>query len=246
MNAKRSSASVKSNVSAKSNKSNMSTKSNSSSQSDSVSAVTRADLETLAGDMGRLIREEVQSVMTSGTDVTMLTLLKEELEASRKQNQQQMAMMQTQITMCQSMMSTLNPMMFQRNKTQPYDPGPEATKNAPDENAEKEEKEPYSPVRNPATSPHPESPPMISTQPDDPQPKLKSSLRVKIKDGTNEEPTEHHKPGSSGDTPPPKKSRGRPSSNATQMQRRQLNDVFAGTELQKLSTNSNDAVGERS
>jgi hypothetical protein len=88
------------------------TKSPTSSHSDSASAVTRADLETLAEDLGKMIRSEVKSIVTSGSsDVTMITLLKDEPNASRRQMQQQLEMMQTQFNTFQNMLTILQPLL---------------------------------------------------------------------------------------------------------------------------------------
>jgi hypothetical protein len=100
-------------------------KSEASSESD-VSAVTKADFQTLGDNLREMLRTEAQSVMTSGSGITMVTLLKEELESnrklaqeqmeqSRKQTEQQMTLMQNQFQLFQTMMSALIPAQTNTN-----------------------------------------------------------------------------------------------------------------------------------
>jgi hypothetical protein len=62
-------------------------KSTTSSHS-SVSGVTKADFQTLGDELRQMLQTEVKSVMTSGTDLTMVTLMKEEMVASRLEAQE--------------------------------------------------------------------------------------------------------------------------------------------------------------
>jgi hypothetical protein len=69
-----------------STRSQESKKSEALSESDTVSAVTRADFQTLGDDLREMLRTKAKSVLTSGTDITLVTLLCEELEANRLEN----------------------------------------------------------------------------------------------------------------------------------------------------------------
>jgi hypothetical protein len=81
-----------------------------SSQGDSfISAVTRAEFETLSLGIGKMIKDEVQSTMTNGTDQTMLTIFRDEMTASRIETQKQITLIQTQMTTFQNLLTGLLP-----------------------------------------------------------------------------------------------------------------------------------------
>ena len=72
-------------------------KSSSSSHS-SVSGVTKADFFTLGEKLRALIMNKVQSINTAQTDVTMITIMREEMIANRKEANEQIGLMKNQAT----------------------------------------------------------------------------------------------------------------------------------------------------
>jgi hypothetical protein len=241
-NSSRSVSSAKSNKSNKSSKStrsnNKSIASNASSDSGSaVSAVTPADFNSLAEglskDLSKLIRDEC-SVMTSGTDLTMITLLKDELEAGRKQQAATLKMMNESMQMMTNMMTQFAP------KSPQPQPNPQhnttvsqSTKKAPPSESVSQSNEktpaPESEQINNESIPdrtmmtQPESDKQYDVPPFSKGLIPKSQRRVTIENATMHEDAQHPTPGSTGATPPPKKSRG---SNATTTQRK-LDESFA-------------------
>jgi hypothetical protein len=81
-----------------------------SSHSDSIiSAVTRAEFENLSQGIEQMIKNEVQSTLTTSTDQTMMTMFRDEMAANRIATQKQMNLIQNQLTSFQNLVNGLMP-----------------------------------------------------------------------------------------------------------------------------------------
>jgi hypothetical protein len=81
-----------------------------SSQGDSViSAVTRAEFETLSQGISQMVKDEVQSTISTGTDQTMLTIFRDEMAANRIETQIQIELLQQQFSTLQNLITSLMP-----------------------------------------------------------------------------------------------------------------------------------------
>jgi hypothetical protein len=83
----------------------------------------------------------------------------------------------------------------------------------------------------------------LSTQPRDNLTILKPAQRVQINDKILQQMQQHNKPGSTVATPPPKKSRSKPGSNATAIQRCQMDNEFTDLQSFLKTTDSEEAAG---
>jgi hypothetical protein len=191
-------------------------KSTTSSHS-SVSGVTKADFENLGEELRKMLRTETQSVNTSYTDLTMLTLMKEEMLASRKEASEQMKVMQAQMTMFQTILTQLIPPQTNTNplndsesqQSESHSAETEVTHTTNhDSNRARKDK----PNKNLTCTP----PANLWTQPD-------PELNQPPEESLMHEQLPHQKPVSTGATPPSKKSR---SADKPRPKSRQLDDEF--------------------
>jgi hypothetical protein len=87
-----------------------------SSQSESIiSNVTRAEFENFSQNIGKMVRDEVQSTISNSTDQTMLTIYREELAANRKDTQNQMKMLQQQMAHFHTLLANMTPQTNTQN-----------------------------------------------------------------------------------------------------------------------------------
>jgi len=173
----------------------------------SVSGITKADFENLGDELRKMLRTETQSVNTSGTDLTMITLMKEEMVANRKEASEQMKLMQTQIAMFQTTLTTMMPP--QPNMNPPNDSESQQSESQQSESHSAEAKVTHAtnhennnrarqdkPTKNLTRTP----PANLWTQPD-------PNSQQPSEDASMHEQLTHQKPVSTGATPPSKKSR---------------------------------------
>lgn len=202
-----------------------------SSNSDTVSAVTRADFQNLGDELREMLRSEAKSVMTSSTDVTMITLLREEMVENRRQVQSQLEIMQSTLAIFQTMVASMTPAQqsaqsdhnnlesASTDSVSPSDDTP-VTQPSHEHNTRSQRRT----ARNSPT--HSDHISMISQTQN--LTLLKPSARkVQIFD----DDPQHRKPASSGLTPEPKKSR------------RKLDDEFAELRSFPKATDSQSADG---
>jgi hypothetical protein len=234
-------------------------KSESSSDNDTISAVTKEDFHLLGNNLRDMIRSETQSVLSSGTDVTMISLLRDELAASREQSQAQMKMMAEQMTMFQSMMKTMlpntsntnEPTTKNQNETESKEsdsiesatPSDDTVQTQTTFREEKRKTRSTTKEANEYTVPKYKHDQSIVDEAITQSP---SRVDVSNNDEEMNDNTEHKKPKSSGMTPKAKKTKNKHGSNATVLQSRNLEDEFE--ELQKFhqTTDSEGTVGGES
>jgi hypothetical protein len=86
-----------------------------SSQGDSlISAVTRVEFETLSQGISQMVKNEVQSTISNGTDQTMITLFRDQMTANREEmaatqleSKNQFALIQQQMNSFQTLIAGL-------------------------------------------------------------------------------------------------------------------------------------------
>jgi hypothetical protein len=213
-------------------------KSTTSSHS-SVSGVTKADFENLGDELRKMLRAETQSINTSGTDLTMITLMKEEMVANRKEANEQMKLMQTQMAMFQTTLTTMMPpqptmnpnndsesQQSESHLSESHSAETEVTHATNHENNNRAGQD--KPTKNLTRTP----PANLSTQPD---PKSQQPSENELM----HEQLTHQKPVSTGATPPSKKSR---SAEKLRLESRQLDNDFEEVQtIQSTSSQSADS-----
>jgi hypothetical protein len=173
-----------------------------SSQGDSIiSAVTRAEFETLSHSISQMVKDEVQSTISTGTDQTMITLFRDEMAANRDEMaanwleaKTQFELIQQQMTTFQTIITSLMPQLA----TTPTNPSTTNNDTPPTNNL----KQPPTYTLDTSDTPMnqhdethaPQSPPPIK--------------KVHIADQTMHDEISHKAPASSGHTSPPKRPRG--------------------------------------
>jgi hypothetical protein len=179
-----------------------------SSHSDSVSAVTRAKFENLSQEIGQMIKNEVQSTLSTSTDQTMMTMFRDEMAANRIESQKQMELIQIQLlTSFQNLINGLMSHLTSSLANSPTSTNASTPTHNPNIN--------QTPVPNPdkTTDDQPSDTP--TTQPEETthqapnnQAEPASPPRIKkvsIADEQMPATVSHSAPSASGDTPPPKR-----------------------------------------
>jgi hypothetical protein len=241
-----------------------------SSASDTISAVTKEDFETLGNNLREMLRSEAQSVLSSGTDVTMISLLRDELTASREQSKIQMEMMNRQMTMFHTMMTTMNPNMPTQAEiakmTPPTDPATKDSESIDSATPSEDTVQTQTTCREEVKKRASRSQTKVSNveynvpkysnksqEHNDPITQPPSQADTNYNESMND-PQQHTKPVSSpGMTPQAKKTKSKHGSNATSLQARTLEDgntqsrrldnEFAELQSFHQSTNSEGAAG---
>jgi hypothetical protein len=177
-----------------------------SSHSDSVSAVTRAEFETLSQAIGQMIKNEVQSTLSTSIDQTMMTMIRDEMAANRIESQKQMEMIQTQMTSFQNLINGI--MMPHLTNSLANSPTSTTASNPTqhpniDPILETQDDEPTDEKSDtPTTQPDEAVPPTDKHDEPESPPRIKN---VSINDQKMPNPISHNVPSASGDTPPPKR-----------------------------------------
>jgi hypothetical protein len=173
-----------------------------SSQGDSIiSAVTRAEFQNLSQGISQMVKDEVQSMISTGTDQTMITLFRNEMAANRDEmaaNQleakTQFEFIQQQMTTFQTIITSLMPHLA----TTPTNPPTTNNDTPPTNNLKQPPKytfdTPDTPLDKHDETSAPHSPPLIK--------------KVHIADQNMHDNVSHKAISSSGHTPPPKRPRG--------------------------------------
>lgn len=199
---------------------------------------------------------EVQSVNTAQTGLTMITLMKEEMTANRKEANEQMQLMQTQMNMFQTMMTAPLPSTTTTTSTNRSDSAsPQSESHSADTQVTQttqHEHNTRSKQREIPSTPN-RTPPALQrlTQPTDnfltrtpidlfTQPEAPAQPPEKEVDTLMHEQQPHLKPISTGLTPPPKKFR----SAQKRLENRKLNDEFDDVQSFHESAKSQGAAVE--